>query len=91
LRVEVAYARPDVQYLIAVELEAGASAADAVRASGLMQRCPEIDPETSPLGVFSQPCAPDQPLRPGDRVEVYRPLRVDPKEARRLRARSGQR
>ncbi|PSQ91107.1 MAG: RnfH family protein [Proteobacteria bacterium SW_6_67_9] len=87
MRVEVAYARPDVQYLIAVELEAG----DAVRASGLMQRCPEIDPETSPLGVFSQPCAPDQPLRPGDRVEVYRPLQVDPKEARRLRARSGQR
>lgn len=90
MRIEVAYALPDRQELIELELEAGATVADAVRASGLVERYPGIDPERGPFGVFARRCGPDRVLRPGDRVEIYRPLKVDPKEARRQRARKRQ-
>ena len=88
MRVEVVYALPHDQRLVALELPAGSSAADAVRQSGLPECFPEIDPEQSPLGLFGRHCDAQQVLRPGDRVEIYRPLQVDPKEARRLRART---
>lgn len=87
MRVEVACARPERQRLVTVELAAGATARDAVRTSGLAAKFPEIDFEQAPLGVFGYACADDTVLRAGDRVEVYRPLQVDPKEARRRRAR----
>lgn len=87
MRVEVAYARPDRQRLVTVELAAGATARDAARASGLVDEFPEIDIERAPLGVFGRACAGDTVLRAGDRVEIYRPLQIDPKEARRRRAR----
>ncbi len=87
MRVEVAYARPDRQRLVTVELAAGATARDAVRASRIADECPEIDLEQAPLGVFGRACADDTVLRAGDRVEIYRPLQIDPKEARRRRAR----
>lgn len=87
MRVEVVYARPDDQRLVALELPAGSRAIDAVRASGLAEAFPEIDPATAPLGVFGRACPHGRVLRPGDRVEIHRPLQVDPKEARRLRAR----
>lgn len=86
MRVEVAYARPDRQRLVTVELAAGATARDAVRASRLEKEFPEIDCERAPLGVFGRACSDDTVLRAGDRVEIYRPLEVDPKEARRRRA-----
>jgi putative ubiquitin-RnfH superfamily antitoxin RatB of RatAB toxin-antitoxin module len=86
VRVEVAFARPDEQVLLELELAAGATVRDAVRASGLVERFPEIDPDEGPFGIFSRACGPGRVLRAGDRVEIYRPLQVDPKEARRLRA-----
>lgn len=86
MRIEVVYARPEEQVLVELRLAAGATVADAVRASGLAERFPEIDPGAGPFGVFSQRCEPTRLLRAGDRVEIYRPLRVDPKEARRRRA-----
>ena len=86
MRVEVAYARPDRQRLVTVELAVGATARDAVRKSGLEADFPEIDSERAPLGVFGRACAGDTVLRAGDRVEIYRPLQDDPKEARRKRA-----
>lgn len=89
MKVEVAYALPDDQRLVALELPAGSSAADAVRASGLAAEFPDIDPERGPLGIFGKRCDPHRVLRPGDRVEIYRRLQVDPREARRLRARGG--
>lgn len=89
MRIEVAYALPDRQELIELDLDAGATVADAVRASGLAERYPEIDPGKGPFGVFARRCDPARVLRPGDRVEIYRPLKVDPKEARRRRARKG--
>jgi putative ubiquitin-RnfH superfamily antitoxin RatB of RatAB toxin-antitoxin module len=64
-------------------LPAGATVADAVRASGWR----EAEGETAGFGVWGRPCPPEQPLREGDRVEIYRPLQVDPKVARRERFR----
>jgi putative ubiquitin-RnfH superfamily antitoxin RatB of RatAB toxin-antitoxin module len=86
LRVEVAYALCDEQALIALEVEEGASAREAVERSGLLQRYPEITLARAGLGIFGKPVEPDRRLRDGDRVEIYRPLLADPKDARRERA-----
>lgn len=86
LNVEVAFARPDAQTLCRVHLPAGSTAADAVEASGLLERYPEIGWPGAPLGVFGRRVAAEQPLCDGDRVEIYRPLTADPKEQRRRRA-----
>lgn len=86
IAVEVAYARPDVQLIIALELEPGATVAEAIARSGVLARFPEIDLARAKLGVFGKPCGLDTPLRGGDRVEIYRPLLADPKEVRRQRA-----
>lgn len=88
LRCEVAYARPDRQVVAVVELGEGATAADALRASGLLENCSEIDPATATFGVFGRVVPADHSLQDGDRVEIYRPLKVDPRAARRARARS---
>lgn len=86
IEVEVVYARPEQQYLLRLTLPAGATVADAIRASGLCERFPEIDVARDGVGLFSRRAALTDCLQPGDRVELYRPLTVDPKEARRLRA-----
>lgn len=86
MRVEVAYARPDVQLILPVEVDQGSTAEHAIRQSGVLEKFPEIDLEQNKIGIFSKECKLDQPLRPGDRVEIYRPLLADPKEARRNRA-----
>ena len=69
-----------------VELAPGSSAMDAVRAAGILARHPEIDLTKHKLGIYGKVVAADAPLADGDRVEVYRPLAQDPKEARRRRA-----
>ncbi len=86
MKVEVAYALPERQWLRVVEVEPGTTAVEAVRRSQIPLERPEVDPWTAPLGRFGQPCAADTVLRAGDRVEIYRPLQVDPKTARRRRA-----
>lgn len=83
--VEVCYARADVQAVVALKLMRGSTARDAVSQSGLSQRFPELD-GTQPLGVYGKRVADDYPLQDGDRVEILRPLAIDPKEARRRRA-----
>jgi hypothetical protein len=88
LRCAVAYARPDRQWVIAVELPRGATALDALHASALTTLCPEVIPERAVLGVFGKVVSADHPLSDGDRVEVYRPLDADPREARRARAKA---
>ena len=70
-----------------LSLAAGATVQDAVRASQLALRHPKIDFAAMKLGVWGKLRAPSDALRDGDRVELYRPLTVDPKEARRLRYR----
>ncbi len=84
--VEVAYAEPDCQVIVPLQLPKAASAGEAVRESGLLERFPAIDLRNNALGVFGIPISPCTPLVEGDRVEIYRPLQVDPKDARRLRA-----
>lgn len=86
MKVEVAYAKPEVQALVPLEVPEGATAEAALRASGLLEKFPEIDLYIQRIGIFGKPCPLDHPLRPGDRVEIYRPLWADPKEARRSRA-----
>jgi putative ubiquitin-RnfH superfamily antitoxin RatB of RatAB toxin-antitoxin module len=88
LRCEVVYARPEKQIVIDVELPAGATAGDALRASRLLETCVEIDPDAVVLGVFGKQVAADHLLRDGDRVEIYRPLKADPRIARRARVKS---
>ena len=86
LRVEVAYALPERQWLKRLEVPNGCTAVEAIRLSGLPEAVPfTLDAET-PVGIFSRKVAQDQVLREGDRVEVYRPLIADPKESRRRRA-----
>jgi hypothetical protein len=82
MKVEVVYARPGGAQVANVSLPAGATLRDAVAASNLVD-----DLERYSFGIFGKRAALDHPLAEGDRVEIYRPLAVDPKEARRVRAR----
>jgi hypothetical protein len=86
LRVEVVYALPAGEASAFVQLPRGKTAMDAVRASGILERHPELDRRSLKLGIFGKAVAADAPLADGDRVEIYRPLALDPKEARRRRA-----
>ncbi len=84
--VEVCYARREQQWLIPVTLEAGAPVKQAILVSGILSICAELILEELVVGVFSQKCELDAELHEGDRVEIYRPLVIDPKQARLLRA-----
>ncbi|WP_281187100.1 RnfH family protein [Aquimonas voraii] len=89
MHVEVVYALPERVWRIQVELPSGSTALQAFEASGFRTRIPGIAETAPDLGIFSHPVAADRVLRDGDRVEVYRPLLIDPKDARRLRAAQG--
>lgn len=84
--IEVVYALPGGYDVICVTLEPGASAADAVCHSGMVCRHPEIEWPGAPVGIFGRRVAPQALLADGDRVEIYRPLLLDPKLRRRRRA-----
>ena len=84
--IEVAYAKPAQQTLLSLELPEGSTAEAAILASGMLDRHPEIDLQQHKIGIFGKLCKLDQRLKAGDRVEIYRPLLIDPKEARRNRA-----
>jgi len=85
ISVDVVYATPMRQDLVRVELDEGTSAVDALRASGLAQRHPEIESGELMLGIFGARVKPGTRLQDGDRVEIYRRLLADPKEARRAK------
>ncbi len=89
IKVEVAYALPDSQVIIPLDVEEGATAEQAIRKSGILDRFPEIDLSNVKIGVFGKLTKLDSPLRPKDRVEIYRPLKADPKEVRKRRAAEG--
>jgi len=86
IEVEVAYAKPEEQVIVTVKVPQGTTIEQAVELSGLLARFPEISCSESKAGVFGMVCKPGQAVKQGDRVEVYRPLIHDPKEARRQRA-----
>ena len=89
IEVEVAYALPEQQVVVKLAVPQGTTVADALQRSGILERFPEIDAATAKLGVFGKLAKGDAVLQPGDRVEVYRPLIADPKEARKKRAAEG--
>jgi putative ubiquitin-RnfH superfamily antitoxin RatB of RatAB toxin-antitoxin module len=89
INVEVAYALPEQQFLLQVQLAEGATVEDAIRASGVMVSFPDIDLARSKVGIFSKLVKLDETVRDKDRVEIYRPLIADPKEVRRKRAEEG--
>jgi putative ubiquitin-RnfH superfamily antitoxin RatB of RatAB toxin-antitoxin module len=81
--VEVVYALPQRQCIVQVALREGMTAREAVTASGLAGEFPEIETRPLLLGIFGRRVDDAQPLRAGDRVEIYRPLKSDPRDARR--------
>lgn len=92
--VEVAYATPEKQRIISIEVPEGTTALEAARQSGISEEFAGIDLESDAMGIFSeildgkQRPGPDAYiLKPRDRVEIYRPLLIDPKSARVKRAR----
>jgi len=89
--VEVAYARPEEQVIIPVEVAVGATLEAAIRRSGILERFPEIDLGVNKVGIFGKLGKLDAELRSGDRVEIYRALIADPKEVRKQRAAEGKR
>ncbi|MBU3736726.1 MAG: RnfH family protein [Methylobacterium sp.] len=89
LLVEVAYATPQKQLIIPLKVAPGTTAEQAVLASGVLQKFPEIDLAQNKLGIFGKLIKNDLELREHDRVEIYRPLIADPKEVRRQRAAEG--
>lgn len=91
LRVEVVLALPGGLEHSWVELAAGATLGDAIRASGILQRHPEVQLEAQKVGVFGTICSAATRAKDGDRVEIYRVLAADPKEARRRRAAASRR
>jgi putative ubiquitin-RnfH superfamily antitoxin RatB of RatAB toxin-antitoxin module len=88
ITVEVAFALPREQKIISLQVEDDCTAHDAVVKSGIVALFPEIDPDRTPMGVFGKVIRNPQEyvMRDGDRVEIYRPLIADPKEARAKRA-----
>lgn len=90
VNVEVCYALPARQEVVKVQLPAGCTVHQAVEASGLLQKYPDISlDQANKVGVFGKLTRLDAVLRNLDRVEIYRPLIADPKEVRRRRAEEG--
>lgn len=85
IAVEVVYALPAEQVLVRLQLSPGTTVLQAIEQSGLPSRYPKIREAPLRAGVFGKLVALDDGLAGGDRVEIYRPLTVDPKEARRRR------
>lgn len=93
ITVEVAYALPDRQAIIVVKAAQGVTVYDAVRQSGIVQRFPQIDLDSDKMGVFGKAVRDPKTevLKAGDRVEIYRPLLIDPKASRVKRAEKAKR
>ena len=89
IHVELVYALPATQDLISLTLPAGSTVGQAIEASGLLAKHPEIDLAKNKLGIFAKLAKVDSALRDRDRIEIYRPLIADPKEVRKQRAAEG--
>lgn len=91
MRVEVVYASGSGADCVSLSLPPGSTLREAIAASGVLDRHAEIDLTRHKVGVHGRLKTLDAALREGERVEIYRPLAADPKEARRARARSRRR
>ncbi len=90
IRVEVAYALPRRQALIAVEMEESGTVNEAIQRSGVLAAFPGIDLQRAKVGIFGRLVSLGTRVQDGDRVEIYRPLIVEPKQGRRMRAQQAQ-
>lgn len=86
ISIEVAFAKPSEQLIIPLKVSAGATAQQAIETSGILAMFPEIDLNINKIGIFGKLIKLDTPLKHLDRIEIYRPLIVDAKEARKQRA-----
>lgn len=84
--IEVAYATADCQVVVPLQVPLGTTIEQAIKLSGIDERCPEIDITKQPVGIFGKQVKLTTLVTAGDRVEIYRPLLIDPKQARRQRA-----
>lgn len=89
ISVEVVYPIAHEQDIFALKVPEGTTVRQAIAASGILSKYPEIDLAKNKLGIFAKLTKPDTPLRDRDRVEIYRPLIADPKEVRKQRAAEG--
>ncbi|MFT3850129.1 MAG: RnfH family protein [Propionivibrio sp.] len=89
ISVEVIYPRSQKQEIFSLEVPEGTTVWQAIEASGILSKYPEIDLSKNKLGIFAKLAKPDTPLRNQDRIEIYRPLIADPKEVRKQRAVEG--
>ena len=86
MRIEIAFALPNEQIIIPLDIEGDVSIADAIKRSHILERFPEIDLAENKVGVFGKLMRLEDELRDGDRVEIYRKLIANPKQARKNRA-----
>lgn len=93
MKIQIVYATPDQQSIVELDVPDGTTVFEAAVQSGLANQFPDIDLDTIPMGIFGVrvKTATTTILHPGDRVELYRSLLVDPKESRRTRAESQKR
>ena len=89
INVEVCYPLQGQQTLVSLKLDEGATLQQALEASGLLEKHPEIDLKKNKFGIYAKLSKLDAVLRDRDRVEIYRPLIADPKEVRKQRAAEG--
>ncbi|MGV7206684.1 RnfH family protein [Oxalobacteraceae bacterium A2-2] len=87
LDIQVCYALPDRQWLRQLQVAEGCTIGQAIAASGLLAEAPGIDLSTMQVGIYAKKKTLDTVLRQHDRIEIYRPLIADPKNARRRRKR----
>ena len=89
IEVEIVLGTPERQVLQAVTVDNGATIADVVAASGIAARFPDLDIDSLATGVWGNVLPRDYAVKDGDRIELYRPLEMDPREARRKLATAG--
>jgi putative ubiquitin-RnfH superfamily antitoxin RatB of RatAB toxin-antitoxin module len=88
IEIEIAYATPEKQVLLKIEAPVDCTVAKAIELSGIREEFPDMELDPKAVGIFSRKVSMDHELKEGDRVEIYRPLVVDPKEMRKQRARA---
>jgi uncharacterized protein len=86
LNIEVIYANAGDAHIIPMKIEADVTIRQVIEQSNILQKCPDIDLKLNKVGIFSKICELDTRLADGDRIEIYRPLIVEPMEARHRRA-----
>ena len=86
ISIEVSYARPDKQWVISLDVNLGATIDLAIKQSGILEACEELSRENLTVGIFGEVRRLSDVVKDGERIEIYRELICDPKEARRKKA-----